>query len=132
MLAMNLCLAFVGGGLGSLARWGVGLAVRERYRGPFPLGTFLINISGAFLIGFLTVLFQFDWKERFGHNLNTIVLTGVLGGYTTFSSMQLDAASLWQSRHARLAMVYLVGSILAGLVAAAIGGELAGLVNGRV
>ena len=131
MLATNLCLAFVGGGLGSLARWGVGLAVGERFRGPFPLGTFLINVTGAFLIGFLTVLFQFDWRDRFGHSLNTIVLTGVLGGYTTFSSMQLDAATLLKSRRGALALVYLVGSILAGLAASACGGGVAGQLGGR-
>ncbi len=86
----------LGGGLGSVLRWWVGRMVGERYHGDFPLGTFLINVSGTFLIGYLSVLFGVDWHDRYGHGmvLNAFVLTGVLGGYTTFSSMQLDAVKL--------------------------------------
>ena len=50
----------LGGGLGSVLRWGVGRIVGERYHGDFPLSTFLINISGAFVIGYLSVLFGID------------------------------------------------------------------------
>ena len=96
-------MAFLGGGIGSIARWLLGLVVGKRYHGSFPLATFLINISGAFLIGFLTVLFIFDWKERFGHPVNTFVLTGILGGYTTFSSLELDTTKLINGQKPRLA-----------------------------
>ena len=131
MSGSDLVLAFLGGGIGSLARWGIGEAVAARVRGPFPLGTFLINVTGAFLIGFLTVLFRFDWTERFGHPINTIVLTGVLGGYTTFSSMQFDTLRLLRSGQSRLALGYLIGTVAAGLMAAWTGGSLAGLVDRR-
>jgi CrcB protein len=125
--AYDLVLAFIGGGIGSLLRWGVGLALSARFRGKFPPATFLINVTGCFLIGFLSVLFTVDWKDRYGTLLNTAVLTGILGGYTTFSSMQIEADSLIREGERRLALGYLLASIAAGLAAAALGGGLARL-----
>lgn len=93
MVATDIFWVGLGGGTGSLLRWWVGLAVSKLYRGHFPLGTFLINVSGALIIGYLSALFGIDWRERYGEWLNAGLLTGVLGGYTTFSSMQLDAAN---------------------------------------
>jgi CrcB protein len=117
----------LGGGLGSVLRWWVGRLVGERFHGDFPLGTFLINVSGTFLIGYLSVLFEVDWHDRYGHGmvLNAFVLTGVLGGYTTFSSMQLDAVKLSEKRRGRLATTYLLLSIAAGLLAGALGAAVA-------
>jgi CrcB protein len=117
----------LGGGLGSVLRWWIGRVVGERYRGDFPLGTFLINVSGSFLIGYLSVLFRVDWHNRYGHGmvLNAFVLTGVLGGYTTFSTMQLDAAKLTGKARNVLAAFYLLLSVAAGLLAAAFGAALA-------
>ena len=91
------------------------------------LATFLVNISGAFLIGFLTVFLVFDWKERFGHPVNAFILTGILGGYTTFSSMELDTAKLVNQQNRRLALLYSLGSVASGLVAALLGAALASL-----
>lgn len=117
----------LGGGLGSVLRWWVGRLVGEGYKGRFPLGTFLINISGSLLIGYLSVLFNVEWHNRHGHGmvLNALVITGVLGGYTTFSSMQLDAARLAATQHAHLAVFYLFLSVAAGLVTALAGAALA-------
>jgi len=108
-------------------RWWIGKIVGERYHGSFPLGTFLINVSGALLIGYLSVLFSVDWRDRFGTTLNAGVLTGFLGGYTTFSSMQLDAEKLASQGRGQYATGYLLGSVAAGLVAAAFGAGLARL-----
>jgi CrcB protein len=99
----------------------VGIGAGERYKGTFPLGTFLINVSGAFLMGFLSTLFKVDWRDRYGSNLAAFVLTGVLGGYTTFSSYQLDTANLYNKRTRGLATFYWIGSVAAGLIAAALG-----------
>ena len=68
--ALDVMWVGLGGGLGSLARWRVGLWVGERYHGDFPLGTLLINVSGAFVIAYLSILFSIDWRERFGTPLN--------------------------------------------------------------
>ena len=123
MKPLDVMWVGLGGGLGSVLRWWVGRLVGERYQGDFPLGTFLINVSGTFLIGYLSVLFGVDWHDRYGHGmvLNAFVLTGVLGGYTTFSSMQLDAVTLSEKKRPGLATSYLLLSVAAGLLL----GELA-------
>ncbi len=115
----------LGGGLGSVLRWWIGRVVGERYHGDFPLGTFLINISGAFIIGYLSALFAIDWHDRYGTALKAGVLTGVLGGYTTFSTMQLDAAKLAGKRHSVFAATYLLLSVAIGTLAAGLGVALA-------
>lgn len=125
MTALDVLWVGVGGSLGSLLRWWVGILVGDRYRGDFPLGTLLINISGAFPMGFLSVFFMIDWHTRHGTALTALCLTGVIGGYTTFSSMQMDAVKLaGTSGHVRAAS-YLGLSVVAGLLAAALGATLA-------
>lgn len=125
MTGLDFVWVFLGGGAGSLLRWLVGRIVGEHYRGDFPLATFLINVSGAFVIGYLSVLFGVDWHDRFGAPLNAGILTGVLGGYTTFSSMQLDTANLADKSRRDKALFYIVASVGAGLAAAALGAFLA-------
>jgi fluoride exporter len=127
MKPLDVMWVGLGGGLGSVLRWWVGRLVGERYHGDFPLGTFLINVSGTFLIGYLSVLFGVDWHDRYGHGmvLNAFVLTGILGGYTTFSSMQLDAVKLSEKKRGRLATSYLLLSVAAGLLLGELGAALA-------
>jgi fluoride exporter len=125
MRPVDVVLVGLGGGLGSVLRWWIGLVVGARYHGNFPLGTFLINVTGTFLIGYLSVLFGVEWHDRYGIALNSFVLTGVLGGYTTFSSMQLDAAKLTTRQRGVLAASYLLLSVLAGLLAGECGAALA-------
>lgn len=130
MQAVDVIWVGLGGGFGSVMRWWVGRLVGERYHGSFPLGTFIINVSGAFVIAYLSVLFAVDFRDRYGTVLNAGVLTGILGGYTTFSSMQLDAAKL-AGRSGWQAGSYLVLSVVFGLLAAALGAWLAHVSLGR-
>ncbi|WP_342348209.1 CrcB family protein [uncultured Nitrospira sp.] len=125
MRGLDLMLASLGGGIGSLARWLVGVAIGKWYGGTFPLATFLLNTSGAFLIAFFAVFLDFGWTERFGHPFNTFVLTGVLAGYTTFSALALDTTKLIHSQKASLALIYLFGTIALAFVAALLGAALA-------
>ena len=129
MTALDVLWIGLGGGLGSLMRWWVGRVVGERYRGDFPFGTLLINISGALPMGYLSVLFAVDWHTRHGTALTALCLTAIIGGYTTFSSMQMDAVKLARTRGHVRAASYLGLSVMAGLLAAALGGSLA-LVQG--
>ncbi|WP_228411814.1 CrcB family protein [Entomomonas moraniae] len=57
MLAIDVLWVGIGGGIGSLLRWWIGVLVAKKYHHPFPLATFLINISGAFIIAYLSVFF---------------------------------------------------------------------------
>ena len=125
MTAVDVLWVGLGGGLGSLMRWWVGRVVGERWRGDFPWGTLLINISGAFPMGYLSVLFAVDWHTRHGSALTALCLTGIIGGYTTFSSMQMDAVKLAGTRGQFRAASYLGLSAVAGLLAAALGAALA-------
>jgi fluoride exporter len=125
MKPLDIMWVSLGGGVGSVFRWWIGRVVGERYHGDFPLGTFLINISGTFAIGYLSTLFEVDWRDRYGAALNSFVLTGVLGGYTTFSTMQLDAVRLAGKKRDVLSASYLLLSVAAGLLAAKLGVALA-------
>ncbi|WP_172123252.1 CrcB family protein [Devosia sp. 919] len=122
-------LVFVagGGGIGSVLRWLVGKLVKEQGPGGFPWSTVLINVTGAFVIGLLSVLFSVEWHDRYGSLLNAGVLTGILGGYTTFSTMQLDAAKLYHSGSPGKTVGYLLGSVVLGILAAGAGAQLARL-----
>lgn len=124
-MGIDFLLVGIGGGIGSILRWAVGKLVKEQYHGKFPLGTFIINISGAFVIGYLSRYFMIAWDDRFGSFLHAAILTGLLGGYTTFSSMQLDALKLTQTKDQMMAIAYLSLSVIAGLGAAFLGAYLA-------
>jgi fluoride exporter len=125
MTPLDVMWVGLGGGVGSMLRWLTGRIVGEHYHGDLPVGTFLINASGAFAIAYLSVLFEVDWRDRYGTALNSAVLTGILGGYTTFSAMQLDAVKLAGTRGGVRAASYLMLSVLVGLLAAVFGGALA-------
>ena len=76
-------MVMLGAALGGLARYAIGAAVAHRFTGRFPLGTLVVNVTGCFLIGVLMTSFM----ERGDHpNLRLLLVVGVLGGYTTFSS----------------------------------------------
>ncbi|MBL8579874.1 MAG: CrcB family protein [Mesorhizobium sp.] len=128
MSPLDLVWVGLGGGSGSLLRWSLGRLVGERYTGNFPLGTFVINISGAFVIGFLSVLLEVHWRDRYSTAVAAGLITGVLGGYTTFSSMQLEAVRL--NRNGSIHPVfYLTFSVFMGLAAAALGAVIARVIG---
>ena len=125
MEAIDLMWVGLGGGIGSLLRWQIGRIIDQRVSTPFKVGTFVINVSGAFVIAFISALLALGWEHRYGDVISSLVLTGVLGGYTTFSTMQLDAVKMATAGRQALAVVYLVASVGAGLLAAAAGVALA-------
>lgn len=121
MTGLDVMWVGIGGGIGSVLRWLVG----RWYHGSFPTSTFILNVSGAFVIAYLSVLLGVDWQDRYGETLNALILTGTLGGYTTFSSMQLDALKLVEDKQRLTAVFYLLSSTGVGLIAAATGIALA-------
>jgi len=115
---MHWLLVFVGGGLGAVARHGVNRAGLEMLGPGFPWWTMAVNISGSFLIGLLAGLFG-TWET--GQDMRMFLITGVLGGYTTFSAFSLDALTLWERGAFQQAGVYVLGSVILSLLAAAVG-----------
>lgn len=125
MYAIDILWVWLGGGIGSLLRWQVGRLVEQRIRTSFKVGTLLVNITGALVIAYLSASLALGWEHRFGGIISSMVLTGVLGGYTTFSTMQLDAVQMATAGRQGLALAYLATSVGGGLLAAAAGVALA-------
>ncbi|MDB5074754.1 MAG: camphor resistance protein CrcB [Chloroflexi bacterium] len=122
MTSLTLAAIFVGGGTGASCRYGVGRFVGASYQGEFPLGTFLINVTGCFALGLLATLLAATHRDT---SLPTALLaTGFLGGYTTFSTFALEGVLLFEDGRRWLAAANLLGSIAAGLIAAAAGAGL--------
>jgi CrcB protein len=118
----------LGGALGALARFGIGLAVPHR-PGAFPLATFAINVVGCLLIGAVIVVLT---KRRAAHPLaRPFLTTGILGGFTTFSTFATDADELLRLGHTGAALGYLVGTPVAAVAATWAGIRLARAVGGR-
>lgn len=115
-----------GGAIGALARYGVGLAL-PRGPGSFPLGTFLINVVGCLLIGALVVVVT-EWRQA--HPLvRPFVVTGFLGGFTTFSTYAVDSEQLLSAGRIGTAVVNVVGTLAAAVLATWLGIRLARAVH---
>jgi CrcB protein len=106
------------GALGALARYLVGRLMAERARSTFPWATLLINVTGAFLIGLLSGL---TTAHVVTTALQTVLATGFLGGYTTFSTMSWEAVQLLREGSRRQGLLYLGGTFIPGLLAACLG-----------
>jgi CrcB protein len=111
------------GGLGAVARLLMEKGVRRQLGMTFPIGTVTVNITGAFLLGLVSGL-------ALSHQVTTLVGTGFLGAYTTFSGWMLETRSLAEQRHWRTASANIAISVLLGLAAALAGHWLGGLLRG--
>lgn len=113
-----------GGGIGSLLRYGITFALAQRLGPGFPWATFAINVTGSFVIGFVAEVTQ---TRALAANplLRLFLMTGVLGGYTTFSSFSFETLTMIGERAVMLAATYAIGSVALGLAAAFAGVALA-------
>lgn len=113
----------VGGALGSVARYLVGTLVQARAGAGFPVGTLLVNVTGSLLIGVLM-----RWAtagSAIGPEMRVLLVTGICGGYTTFSTFSYETVALLEDgEHAR-ALLYVVLSVALSLAATAAGFALA-------
>ena len=116
---LTIIVVGIGGVVGSTARWQISEWSVEHWPSSFPWGTFLINVSGSFILGlYLTIV----TKRIAGRPLTRLlVATGVLGAYTTFSTFVYETVRLIQHGEPLTAVTYLVASLIAGLAACAVG-----------
>lgn len=112
-------VVFVGGGLGSMLRHGVNLGAARIGGMSFPSGTLVANVTGCFVMGLLAGYFAFRGEAN--QTWRLFLLTGVLGGYTTFSAFSLDALLLYERGQAGLAALYVVSSVVLALAGVAVG-----------
>ena len=119
---MKWWLLFAGGGTGSVLRYAVALWVEARTGPGFPWGTFAVNASGCFLIGVLATLA--DEHAWITPAMRLALVTGVLGGYTTFSAFGLETWQLVEDGRAWLALANAAASVAVGLAAVVIGIQL--------
>lgn len=117
-------IVFVGAGLGGALRHGFNLAALQLVRTDFPVGTFVINILGSLLMGLIAGWFAKSGAPGQGWRL--FLTTGVLGGFTTFSTFSLETTLMWERGEIRLAAIYALGSVILALI-----GLFAGLVIAR-
>ena len=111
---MSAALVFLGGGFGALSRFYI-TKFSTRFIVGFPLGTLLANLFGSFLIGLLH--FWFIEKGITNENHKALLITGYLGGLTTFSSFQLDMHQLISSGRSLAFLIYIVLNLLMGYLA---------------
>ena len=119
----QILLVAIGGAVGSVARHLVGVASLRLFGPAFPFGTLIVNLVGAFVMGIFVELLA----RRFGasNDLRLLIATGVLGGFTTFSSFALDTAVLWERGEVISSFVYVATTLVLGLAALFLGLGLA-------
>jgi CrcB protein len=123
---IKVLLVLLGGALGTGCRYWLSTFVYSVIEKPsFPYANFIINVSGSFIIGILAELFEA--RVLVSPTVRVALLTGVLGGYTTFSSFSFETFSLLRDGQMWLALVNALGSVLLGLVAVWMGVRLAQL-----
>jgi CrcB protein len=114
----------LGGVIGSLLRWGVGLVLPVA-AGGLPWPTFFANATGCFAIGFYATLTGPDGRLFVDPRTRQFFMTGICGGYTTFSGFSLETVRFVQSGDGRSAVLYLVASVVSWLGAVWLGDVLA-------
>jgi fluoride exporter len=111
----SLMFVGFGGGLGSILRYVISLFVGRNVPVVFPLGTFLVNVSGCFLIGvFYAYASKYSW---FSEDWRLFFITGICGGYTTFSTFSYDGIYLLKSGSHFSFLLYVLGTMILGLLA---------------
>ncbi|KAA2244164.1 fluoride efflux transporter CrcB [Salinarimonas soli] len=113
---MNVLLVFLGAGLGGVIRYGVNLGALRLLGPGFPWATLGVNVVGSLAMGLLAAMLAGRSGEA-----RLLLMTGMLGGFTTFSAFSLDAWGLWERGDAALALAYVAASVLLSVAALGIG-----------
>lgn len=109
----SILLIGLGGGVGSIARYLCQKWFAENIQHPFPWGTFVVNILGCFLIGLIYAIAE--KTTILSPHTRLLLITGLCGGFTTFSTFAFENTSLLRSGDITYALLYIVASILLGI-----------------
>jgi CrcB protein len=124
-------LVMLGGALGTLARYELGRLISSQTwaQGGFPYGTFIINVTGSFILGAAAAfLVDRPIADPVFADIFTFIGIGVCGGYTTFSTFELETYRLVRDGSWRLALLYVVASVIVGFIGVLAGVSLVKLV----
>ena len=119
---MKWLVLFAGGGVGAALRYALGLWVDERTGPGFPWGTFAVNVAGCFAIGVLATMA--DEHAWISPPARLLLVTGLLGGFTTFSTFGMETWQLVEDGAGWLALANAGGSVVAGVAAVVLGAVL--------
>lgn len=109
---------FAGSGLGAVARYAISTFAQSKTESVFPVGTLVVNGTGSLVIGIvMTVLIARQGSDQ----LRLLLVTGVLGGYTTFSAFAYETLQLFERKHAATAIAYILATNALCLAACGIG-----------
>jgi fluoride exporter len=122
-------LIALGGAIGSVARYWLSGLIGNVFSATFPWGTLVVNITGSFVIGFFFTLTGPEGRAFAGAGTRQFVMTGICGGYTTFSSFSLQTLNLVRDGEWLQAGANTVGSVIACLVAVWLGHLAAAYLN---
>jgi CrcB protein len=117
-IMLNVLIVGCGGFVGAVLRFIISTRVSQSLGGGFPWGTFFVNLTGCLLIGFLSGLFM---VRSFHPSAGLLMITGVLGGFTTFSAFGLETLTLINADRPFAALLYVASSVVVGVFAVWLG-----------
>ncbi|GAA1663714.1 CrcB family protein [Microbacterium lacus] len=127
MTLMQILLVALAGGLGAGLRYILDVAIQRGRRGVFPLGILIVNVTGSLALGIVTGL-----GDALAAPVVAILGVGLLGGYTTFSTVSTESALLLQTGRRDWGWLNLIGTAVSGVIAAAVGLLVGGVIGGLI